>query len=138
MRYTISSMVNVEVFKQGNFPVNSAKIKKTIKDTLRLQGLVSDFEVSVAIVGETKMEELVKEYYKDDPKGEYIHPILTFPTNEMRGEFVLPKGQVQDLGEIVISYPAAVMDAKDRGVLVEKVVLELAEHGALHLAGVHH
>ena len=82
-------MINVDVFKQSSYQINSAKIKKAIKDTLKDQGLVSDFEVSVAIVGEVKMEDLARKYYKDDPEGLFVHPILTFPTNEMGRRFLL-------------------------------------------------
>lgn len=131
-------MISISIYKQSNFPVSSTKIKKTIKDTLRENGLVSDFEVSVAIVGEQKMNELVDEYYKDDPEGQYEHPILTFPTNEIKGTFVNPPGIPLDLGEIIISYPQAAVESNENGKLVDEVICDLAAHGALHLAGIHH
>lgn len=99
---------------------------------------MSDFIVSIAFVGEKKMQDLVDKYYKDDPENLYIHPILTFPTNEMTGEFVMPGDVKPDLGEIIISYPEAVATAKETGKLIDDVILSLVEHGAMHLLGHHH
>jgi rRNA maturation RNase YbeY len=133
-------MVKVTVYKQGNYPVSAKKIKDRIKKTLQYQGLTSDFEVSVALVDDTKMDELVKKYYhREGPDfGNHPHPILTFPTNELEGQFVFAPDQINDLGEMVISYPQAVQRAEDENTQVEEVILDLAEHGALHLAGIHH
>ena len=130
-------MITISVYKQGNYPVAASKIKKAVKETLEKEGVVSDFDVSVALVGKDKMDELVTKYYKEDPKGEYEHPVLTFVTLESKGTFVNPEKKV-DLGEIIISYPSAVEESKETGKLVEEVVLELAKHGSYHLVGIHH
>lgn len=132
-------MINIYVHKQSNYPVNVAKLKKRIKDTLLAQGLVSDFEVSVALVNDEKIDELVKKYYYREGAnfGNRPHPILTFPTSEMSEQFVFPPENISDLGEMVISYPQAVERAKQEGRLVSDIIEELVEHGALHLAGVH-
>lgn len=131
-------MITISVYKQSSYPVSAAKIKKTIKQVLAANGIVSDFELSLALVGQAKMDELVKQYYKDDPDELYVHPILTFPNNEVKGPFVYPPKSKNNLGDIVISYPASVDIANEDGKLVEQVVCELAEHGCLHLLGIHH
>jgi len=53
-------MVKVSVVKQSNYPVSATKIKKKLADFLVGQGIVSDAEVSIAIIGEKKMMELGK------------------------------------------------------------------------------
>lgn len=131
-------MIQVTVNKLGNFPVNSAKIKKAIVDTLEKEGVVSDFSVSVAIVNEAQMDELVKKHYKDDPEGEYDHPILTFPNNEIKSAFVDSPDEIPSLGEIILSFNSIVEEAKETGKLVDEVACALAEHGAHHLLGHHH
>lgn len=131
-------MVDVSVYKQSNFAISTAKVKKRLLEVLKREGIVSDFSVSIAFVGEQKMEELVDKYYKDDPEKQYIHPILTFPNQEIVGDFIEPKGQMPDLGEIIISYPEAVATSKERGKLIDEVVMALVEHGAMHLLGNHH
>lgn len=131
-------MIQVTVIKQSQYAVDSKKIKETVVKTLEANGIVSDCEVEVAIVGEAKMEELNKEYYKDEV---YVHPIFTFPETESdntNGPFVFPPDGKMHLGEIVISYQQAVEKARETGKLIDEVICELAEHGALHLVGIHH
>lgn len=118
--------------------VSSKAVHDEIETTLRENGIDSDYSVSLAFVSDQKMEELVDKYYKGDPEKKYIHPILTFPTKETRGNFVLPKGELPELGEIIISYPEAVQTARESGIKIEEVILSLVRHGALHLIGKHH
>ncbi len=55
-------MVKVSVVKQSNYPVGTAKIKKKLAGFLIKSGIVSDAEVSVVLVGEKKMMEVVNKY----------------------------------------------------------------------------
>ncbi len=132
-------MISVAVYKQSDYPVAVSEIKKAVATILKEQGIVSDCVVEVALVSEAKMEELNKTYYKDE---EYLHPVFTFPENETGGSgderFVFPPDGKMYLGEIVISYPQAVDTARETGKLIKDVVCDLAQHGALHLVGVHH
>lgn len=127
-------MIKVSVVKQSNYPVGASKIKKKLADFLVAQGIVSDAEVSVAIVGEKKMLELGKAYLKD----KILHNVLSFTPTEVKGNFVYPTDGLLHLGEIVVCYPKVVEEAKDEDVLIDDKVYELVEHGALHLLGIHH
>lgn len=127
-------MIIVTVSKEANFPVKSEKIKEIIKKTLIDHGIVSDAEVSVALVHRKTMQGYVDKYYDDHED----HPVLSFPTNEIEGRFVFPPDGKIHLGEIVISYEWCVDEANKSGRLVEDIALELAEHGCLHLMGIHH
>jgi len=139
-------MIRVYVKKQSSYPVSTPGLKKRLRDFLGKRGIVSDAEVSVAIVGEKKMLDLSKKYLKDNK----IHDVLSFSAEELKGqptgagrpaqpgEFTYPPdGRIQ-LGEIVICYPLAVEEAKAEGKRIEEKVTELVEHGALHLMGEHH
>jgi probable rRNA maturation factor len=127
-------MITVTVSKQGSLPVNSKKIKDVVKKTLEENGIVSDAEVNVAIVGKAKMDELNKKYYKDEV---YEHPIFTFPEGE-GGDFSFPPDGKIHLGQIVINYPMVVETANEKNKLIDDVACELAIHGCLHLVGIHH
>lgn len=130
-------MINVSVTKFGSFPVSSSKIKDTIKKILTDQGMVSDCEVAVAIVGEAKMREYIDKYMDKEEK-KHPHPVLSFPANEIEGQFVFPPNGKIHLGEIIISYPLVVETAKKQNKKIDDVACELARHGALHLLGIHH
>lgn len=127
-------MVKVLVAKQSNYPVKAAEIKKRLSHFFEKQGIVSDAEVSVAIVGEAKMMELGNSYLKDKK----LHNVLSFTPNEVKGQFVFPPDNLIHLGEIVVCYPEAVRESKAENLLIAEKVYELVEHGALHLLGIHH
>lgn len=127
-------MIQVGVSKESNFPVKSEKIKEVVKKTLVDHGIVSDCEVSVALVHRKTMQEYVDKYYDDHDD----HPVLSFPSNEVEGRFVFPPNGKMYLGEIIISYDWCVDEANRTGKLIEGIVLELAEHGCLHIIGIHH
>ena len=129
-------MIKVNVLKTGNYPVNVRKLKSTLQDFFKKEGIVSDAAVAVAIVGEAKILDIGKRYLKD--KGKTPHSVLSFTPDETRGKFVYPPDGVIYLGEIAICYPCVVKDAKREGKLIDEVVAELAVHSALHLMGKHH
>ena len=126
-------MIKVTVTKQSNYPVNSAKIKKELADFLTKNGIVSNAEVSVAIVGKNKMLDIGKKYKKDSE----LHNVLSFTPSEVKG-FVYPPDGILHLGEIMVCYQKAIEEAKKENSLIDERVYELVEHGALHLLGIHH
>jgi probable rRNA maturation factor len=127
-------MIKVSVTKQSNYPVKSAVIKKKLAAFFTKNGIVSDADVSVAIVGEKKMMEVGNKFLKDKK----LHNVLSFVTGEVKGGFVYPPGSIIHLGEIIVCYPQAVREAVAENVLIDERVYELIEHGALHLMGIHH
>jgi rRNA maturation RNase YbeY len=127
-------MIKVFVTKQSNYPVKTPYIKKKLSDFLTRNGIVSDAEVSVAIVGEKRMHEIAWKYLKDKE----LHNVLSFVPSESKGNFVYPPDGKIHLGEIVVCYQEAVREAQEENVLIDERVYELVEHGALHLLGVHH
>lgn len=127
-------MIKVFVTKQSNYPVKVPVIKKKLAEFLVKKGIVSDAEVSVAIVGESKMMEIGKKFLKDGK----LHNVLSFVAEEERGKFVYPPDKRIRLGEIIVCYPVAVKESIEEGVLIDEKVYELIEHGAMHLLGFHH
>ena len=128
-------MVKVNVEKQSNYPISTPKVKRALKAFLKKRGVVSDSRVDVALVGEKKMKDLGKKYLNE--KGNIVHNVLAFPAYEVKKEFVDPP-DTSNLGEIVVCFPKAREEANEEGKLIEEKVLELIEHGSLHLIGVHH
>ncbi len=127
-------MIKVYVKKQTNYPLKAKDIKKNIASFFKERGIVSDAVVSIALVGENKMLDIGKKYLKDSK----VHNVLSFTADEVKNKFIYPPGELLNLGEIVICYPKAVEEAKREGKMVKSKVLELIEHGADHLMGIHH
>ena len=61
------------------------------------------------------------------------------PSNwSVNDDFVLPPGESAGLGEVIVSYPQAVRQAREAGHLVERELAHLITHGILHLMGHDH
>ncbi|KKR70484.1 MAG: putative rRNA maturation factor [Candidatus Woesebacteria bacterium GW2011_GWA2_40_7b] len=127
-------MTKISVTKQSNYPVGVAVMKKRLSAFLQKKGIVSDAEVSVAIVGEKEMMRIGANYLKDKK----LHNVLSFTPNETKKRFVFPPDGIIHLGEIIVCYPKAVEESKMENVLIDEKVYELVEHGAMHLLGIHH
>jgi len=129
-------MIKVHVKKQSNYPVKSTRIKQSLKEFLKEKGIVTDSEVSVALVGKEKAVFLAREYLKERPAR--AHNVLSFSAAETKGKFIEPPAKRIYLGEIVVCFPIALSEARKEGKLTDEKVIELVEHGALHLLGIHH
>lgn len=129
-------MIKVYVKKQSNYPVSSKKVKQRLQEYLKKEGIVSDAQVSVALVGEAKMLDISKKFLKEKS----LHNVLSFTQEELgkgRG-FIYPPDAVIYLGDVVVCFPKARQEAKEENKLIEEKVLELVLHGADHLLGIHH
>jgi len=126
-------MIKVKIAKQSNYPVSGVKIKRELIKTLKENGLVSNAHVSVAIVNESKMLEVSKKY-----KDKKLHNVLSFPFQEKKDNFEYPNDGIIRLGDIVVCFPLALEEAKKENMLIDDKVIELVNHGAMHLLGTHH
>lgn len=90
--------------------------------------------VDVHIVGRTKIKTLNEQIGHTGATD-----VLSFPQYDKREEnFSLPPGVPRHLGDIVISFPEAVKQARKKGKLVDEQLWVYLEHGLLHLLGYHH
>lgn len=125
-------MVKINISKQSNYPVSGVKIRKFLQGFFKGHGIVSDAEATVSFVGKAKMLSLAKKYYKDTR----LHNVFSFVESEAKGFNHL--SDALQLGEIVVCFPVVVEEAKKENKLIEEKTLELVEHSALHLLGIHH
>src|SRR3990167_7313526 len=100
-------MIRVFITKQSNYPVRVGPIKKKLAEFLVKSGIVSDAEVSIAVVGRERMLEIARRYTSDKK----LHNVLSFTAGEVKGNFSYPLDGIIRLGEIVVCYPLAVAEA---------------------------
>ncbi len=93
-------------------------------------------EVSVAVVGSRKMNELSKKYLDDGQK----HDVLAFALEGVEQEegFINPPDETLRLGDVVICWPWVLEEASYDNVVVDEKVYFLVSHGVEHLLGEHH
>jgi probable rRNA maturation factor len=98
----------------------------------------SDAEMSILITGQEKIRQLHKEYMGEDEPTD----VLSFAMSEKgpadAPDFVFPAGDAAHLGEVIISYPQAEIQAAEHRHSIKKEVAILLIHGVLHLLGYDH
>ncbi|MDD4985102.1 MAG: rRNA maturation RNase YbeY [Dehalococcoidales bacterium] len=108
-------------------------LKEVAGRVLAAQGIGSQAELGLFITTQERIRELNRSYLgKDRPTDVIAFHML--PGGE-ESNFVLPPDGVLHLGEVVISYPQAVIQAEQQDHSIMKEVAILTIHGILHLLG---
>ncbi len=76
--------------------------------------------------------------FSNDFEGEYYGSDKERLVTDFEGQFVLPPGELFQIGEVLISVPQAGRQAKENGINVEAEIAKLVAHGFLHLLGYDH
>ena len=116
-------------------------LKGVVERVLVVENAGPDVEADLLITTQERVQQLNKSYRnKDEPTD-----VLAFcmaPAEEKKeagsSAFISPPDGVLHLGEIIISYPQAVIQAREHRHSVEKEIAILVIHGVLHLLGYDH
>ena len=98
----------------------------------------TDAEMGILVTGQDRMRQLHKEYMDEDDSTD----VLSFAMREKgpldAPDFIFPAGDAAHLGEVIISYPQAEIQAAEHGHSAKKEIAILLIHGVLHLVGYDH
>ncbi len=112
-------------------------LDRAARRALELVKAPSNTEIGLVVTSAEEVARLSEEYLKDG----LAHDVLTFAFSTEKksdGEFILPPDGLSHLGEIIISYPQAAVQAKEHNHSIRTEILLLAIHGILHLLGYDH
>ena len=103
----------------------------------------SGLELGLVITGQEKVRQLNRSYLgKDEPTDVLSFSMLPEPLaggeSDSITPFVTPPDGVVHLGEVIISYPQAVIQAGEHRHSIKREVAVLIIHGVLHLLGYDH
>lgn len=104
-------------------------IEQASRVTYQMLGISHDTGTSIVITGDNQLHKLNLQFAGNDESTD----VLSFPagyTDPDSGSFYL--------GDVLISYPRALEQAKITGYSVEAEIQLLVVHGILHLAGYDH
>jgi probable rRNA maturation factor len=120
---------NYQIIKKPAF-------ERLIKNTLKVLGKEMNVKVSLYIVTNSIIKSINKKYRKKDE----VTDVLSFPFiyGGNNDNFVLPASSIENIGEIIISYPQAIKQARQMKHSVLFEVKSLFIHGLLHLFGYNH
>jgi probable rRNA maturation factor len=129
----------IEVFIEGEFrgAVDGGWVKKIVRQVLKAEGVVPLYEVSLVFTDSEKVRQLNRDYRGVDEPTDVL-AFYMLPQKGADSSFALPPDGVTRLGEVIISYPQAVAQAKEQGHSTERELALLVIHGVLHLLGYDH
>jgi len=107
------------------------------KQVLEAQGAGAEAEVSLLIATQERVKELNRDYLGEDEPTD----VLAFSAREEavgQSPFIHPPDGLLHLGEVIIAYPQAVIQAAEHRHPVKKELAILIIHGLLHLLGYDH
>jgi len=113
------------------------------EQALVTQDIGSGLELGLVITGQEKVRQLNRSYLgKDEPTDVLSFSMLPEPLaggeSDSITPFVTPPDGVVHLGEVIISYPQAVIQAGEHRHSIKREVAVLIIHGVLHLLGYDH
>ena len=111
-----------------------------IARVLAAQATGPDVELGLVITTPDRIRELNRCYRRIDyPTDVLAFAMATGEESEAEStQFVTPPDDVQHLGEVIISYPQAALQAEEQRHTIKKEIAILIIHGVLHLLGYDH
>ena len=118
-------------------------LESVTEKVLVAQGVDSKAELGLVVVGQERVRQLNLSYLgRDEPTDVLAFSMLPDPlatgASEVFPPFVQPPDGVLHLGEVIISYPQAVIQAEEHRHSVKREIAILIIHGVLHLLGYEH
>ena len=133
----MSEEVGISIEKEFRGMVDEEWVKRIAQTVLKDERVVSPYEISLVFTDSETVKQLNRDYRGiDEPTDVLAFYIL--PQNEVDDSFALPPDGVTRLGEVIISYPQAVEQAREQGHSPERELALLIIHGILHLLGYDH
>jgi probable rRNA maturation factor len=114
-------------------------LKEITERILTTQDIDNDVEIGLVIASQQKVHQLNKAYRgKDKPTDVLSFTMLAESSSETKVAFIHPPDGLKHLGEVILSYPQATIQAEEHLHSIKKEVAILIIHGILHLIGYDH
>jgi probable rRNA maturation factor len=133
----MSKEIEISVEEKFRSLVDEERVGKITQHVLKAEGITPPYEVSIVFTDSATVQKLNRDYRSVDEPTDVL-AFYMLPQKEANSSFVLPPDGVTRLGEVIISYPQAVEQAKEQGHSVDKELALLIIHGILHLLGYDH
>ena len=135
--------INVLIDEEVAGCPGEAWFERVVGEVLVAENLGESVEIGIVVTGQERIQELNLVHRGIDEPTD----VLSFPmTEELTdveedpelSEFISPPDGIRHLGEVIVSYPQAVVQASQQGHSVRRETSILVVHGVLHLLGYSH
>lgn len=132
-------MVGILIHTDTRYPVNRKAIRKAVVDTFKRYKIEKiSAEVSIAVIGRRKMNDLTKAYRRDEVEHEVLVFALEEVTDDKGQGFINVPDNILRLGDVVLCWPKVLEAAASDNIMVDEEIYQLTVHGVEHLLGEHH
>ncbi len=137
--YVIIQTMEINVFFDEGLESSISEdwLRDVAQQSLLTEGQ-DDAEMGIVITGQDRIRELHKEYMDEDTPTDVLSFAMREKGPEGTPDFVFPEGEAIHLGEVIISFPQAEIQAAEHRHSAKKEVTILLIHGILHLLGYDH
>jgi len=124
-------MLKIELTKKVKANISQLGVNQISRAVVKVVKIRKKSEVSLALVSNPEIKK-INQIYRGQNK---VTDVLSFAANEE--DFICPESQ-NYLGEIIISYPQLVRQARQNKCSIKQEFSLLVVHGLLHLLGYDH
>jgi len=133
----MSEEIEISVEEKFRGVVDQGWVKRIAQTVLKAEGVAHPYEVSLVFTDSETVQQINRDYRGvDEPTDVLAFYMLS--QKEVDDSFVLPPDEVTRLGEVIISYPQTVEQAREQGHSTERELALLIIHGILHLLDYDH
>jgi len=129
--------INILVDEGVEADLEPSWLDAVARQVLTAEDVGARTEMGLVISTDERVQQLNRDYRgRDEPTD-----VLAFSAREEAADlppFIPPPDGVLHLGEVIISYPQALMQAEEHGHPLKKELAILLIHGLLHLLGYDH
>ena len=130
--------VNVLIDEGYEGELDAEWLQAVAEQVLVIENASPEAELGLVITGQARIQELNLVHLGIDAPTDVLAFPMTPDEDSDMPDFVTPPNGVVHLGEVIISYPQAFMQAEEHRHPVKKEVAILVIHGMLHLLGYDH
>ena len=134
MIFVMGWEVNIQIDNSFRGSIEEDLLRRAVEETLMADGIDSSVELGMVITSEERVRQLNQSYRSINESTD----VISFALLESGGAFVMPPDNILHLGEVIISYPQVIRQAREQNHSVKREIVYLVIHGVLHLLGHEH
>lgn len=130
--------INISIDNEYKRRITQRRLRNIAEHALKAEKTGANVEMGILITNQENIRTL-NMTYRDINEPTDVLSFYMIPQTEQEGDiFINPPDNVKHIGEVVISYPQAVKQARENRHTVQKEITVLLVHGILHLLGYDH
>jgi probable rRNA maturation factor len=131
--------INVLIEEGLEVDLDTEWLQRILEKPLLSEDVPSNTEISLVFTSQERIHELNRDYRgKDKPTDVLSFSMIEQQDEEDPTDFIAPPDGLIHLGEVIISYPQAVTQAREHNHPLKNEIATLIVHGVLHILGYDH